>query len=304
MKNNFEMSMMGELKFFLGLQVHQFSPPPCRFINQSQYAIELLKKYGLDECVSMSTPMATERAGLLITRHLSTDQNLLSSYEMRAYVKNSQSTIHSFAYFCDVARYQHVLLSNPTKEVNRTFVPGDSSYNMGLWYPKDSRFELIAYSDADHAGCKDDCKSTSGGLQFLEYSFANYLLRRFPKERFEYLYHRKADVHPDELCLPNKRYDLMDANKKVELDHVQSSSSVPWIYMAQFWHTLKEDRSKYWLSIRIYNRVKDTIEFQDYWSSAAMANVMQNILQMLNNTCHWMGPTAVADNENAVLLCK
>ncbi|GKE12771.1 hypothetical protein Tco_1416322 [Tanacetum coccineum] len=38
---------------------------------------------------------------------------------------------------------------------------------MGLWYPKDSGFELIAYLDADHAGCKDDCKSTSGGLQFL-----------------------------------------------------------------------------------------------------------------------------------------
>ncbi|GJT44398.1 hypothetical protein Tco_0953113 [Tanacetum coccineum] len=42
------------------------------------------------------------------------------------------------------------------------------SYNMGLWYPKDSRFKLIAYSDADHARCKDDCKSTSGGLQFLD----------------------------------------------------------------------------------------------------------------------------------------
>ncbi|GJT53080.1 retrovirus-related pol polyprotein from transposon TNT 1-94 [Tanacetum coccineum] len=59
MKNNFEMSMMGELKFFLGLQVHQ--SPRGIFISQSQYAIELLKKHGLDECVSMSTPMATER---------------------------------------------------------------------------------------------------------------------------------------------------------------------------------------------------------------------------------------------------
>ncbi|GKB42464.1 hypothetical protein Tco_0887406 [Tanacetum coccineum] len=38
---------------------------------------------------------------------------------------------------------------------------------MGLWYLKDSGFELIAYLDADHAGCKDDCKSTLGGLQFL-----------------------------------------------------------------------------------------------------------------------------------------
>ncbi|GJV29603.1 retrovirus-related pol polyprotein from transposon TNT 1-94 [Tanacetum coccineum] len=39
--------------------------------------------------------------------------------------------------------------------------------NMGLWYSKDSRFELIAYSDTDLAGCNDDCKSTSGGIQFL-----------------------------------------------------------------------------------------------------------------------------------------
>ncbi|GKA12361.1 hypothetical protein Tco_0691907 [Tanacetum coccineum] len=38
---------------------------------------------------------------------------------------------------------------------------------MGLWYSKHSGFELIAYSDADLAGCNDDCKSTSGGIQFL-----------------------------------------------------------------------------------------------------------------------------------------
>ncbi|GKE62052.1 hypothetical protein Tco_1512419 [Tanacetum coccineum] len=39
--------------------------------------------------------------------------------------------------------------------------------NMGLWYSKDSEFELIAYADAYHAGCSDDCKSTSRGIQFL-----------------------------------------------------------------------------------------------------------------------------------------
>ncbi|GJX81481.1 retrovirus-related pol polyprotein from transposon TNT 1-94 [Tanacetum coccineum] len=59
MKNNFEMSMIGELKFFLGLQVHQ--SPHVIFISQSQYAIELLKKHVMDDCVSMSTPMATKR---------------------------------------------------------------------------------------------------------------------------------------------------------------------------------------------------------------------------------------------------
>ncbi|GJT86175.1 hypothetical protein Tco_1067892 [Tanacetum coccineum] len=68
------------------------------------------------------------------------------------------------------------------------------SYNMRLWYPKDSGFELIAYSDADHAGCKDDCKSTSGGLQFLGgklgYQLADLFTKALLKERFEYLVHR------------------------------------------------------------------------------------------------------------------
>ncbi|GKD04646.1 retrovirus-related pol polyprotein from transposon TNT 1-94 [Tanacetum coccineum] len=59
MKNNFEMSTMGELKFFLGLQVHQ--SPHGIFISQSQYAIELLKKHSMDDFVSMSTPMAIQK---------------------------------------------------------------------------------------------------------------------------------------------------------------------------------------------------------------------------------------------------
>ncbi|GKF85959.1 hypothetical protein Tco_0253786 [Tanacetum coccineum] len=146
------------------------------------------------------------------------------------------------------------------------------------------------------------------------------------------------------MCPPNKRYDLMDANKKVDLDHMQSLQLLH-PYHGFIWHsTLKEDRSKYKLkfmldkkelnltladfrtifhlpqatdnnhnsfvpsilqtSIRIYNRAEDTIKFQDNWSSAAMANVMQDILQMLENTCHWMGSTAITDNANVSLLCQ
>ncbi|GKE55153.1 hypothetical protein Tco_1490309 [Tanacetum coccineum] len=78
---------------------------------------------------------------------------------------------------------------------------------------------------------------------------------------------RQADVYQDELCLPNKRYALMDANKKIDLENplcsneskllvnilqnyplrfsIAASSSVPWIYLGQFWHTLKEDGLKY-----------------------------------------------------------
>ncbi|GJT14212.1 retrovirus-related pol polyprotein from transposon TNT 1-94 [Tanacetum coccineum] len=53
------------------------------------------------------------------------------------------------------------------KEVKRIFRYLRQTINMGLWYSKDSGFKLIAYSDADHAGCNDDCKSTFGGIQFL-----------------------------------------------------------------------------------------------------------------------------------------
>ncbi|GJZ91868.1 retrovirus-related pol polyprotein from transposon TNT 1-94 [Tanacetum coccineum] len=52
-------------------------------------------------------------------------------------------------------------------EVKRIFHYLKHSINMGLWCLKDSGFELIAYSDADHAWCHDDCKSTSGRIQFL-----------------------------------------------------------------------------------------------------------------------------------------
>ncbi|GJS54238.1 copia protein [Tanacetum coccineum] len=53
------MSIIGELMFFLGLQIHQ---SPCGiFISQSKYTLELLKKHGMDGCDSISTPMATAR---------------------------------------------------------------------------------------------------------------------------------------------------------------------------------------------------------------------------------------------------
>ncbi|GKE35455.1 retrovirus-related pol polyprotein from transposon TNT 1-94, partial [Tanacetum coccineum] len=152
MKNNFEMSMMGELKFFLRLQVHQ--SPRSIFISQSQYAIELLKKHGLDECVSMST------------QGTPTDQ---TTYRRMIgglmYLTVSRPDIVFATFVC--ARYQACPTVKHLKEVKRIFWYLRQSYNMGLRYSKDSGFELIAYSDADHAGCKDDCKSTLGGLQFL-----------------------------------------------------------------------------------------------------------------------------------------
>ncbi|GJV72917.1 hypothetical protein Tco_1492912 [Tanacetum coccineum] len=160
--------MMGELKFFLGLQVNHL-PCPYSLISQSnmqsQYTIELLKKHGLDECVSMSTPMTTKRLDADL-QGTPTDQ---TTYRHMIgglmYLTASHPDIAFATFVC--ARYQARPTVKHLKEVKRIFRYLRQSYNMGLWYPKDSGFELIAYSDADHAGCKDDCKSTSGGLQFL-----------------------------------------------------------------------------------------------------------------------------------------
>ncbi|GJS03813.1 hypothetical protein Tco_0320321 [Tanacetum coccineum] len=96
---------------------------------------------------------------------------------------------------------------------------------------------------------------------------------------------RQADVHQDELCPPNKRYALMDANKKIDLDNplcpneskimanilqnhplrfsIAASSSVPWIYLGQFWHTLKEDGSKYRLKF-VLDRKEITMNLNDF----------------------------------------
>ncbi|GJY02247.1 ribonuclease H-like domain-containing protein [Tanacetum coccineum] len=137
MKNNFEMSMMGELKFFLGLQVHQ--SPRGIFISQSQYASELLKKHGMDECVSMSTPMATKRldADLQGTHTNQTTYHRMIGGLM--YLTVSQPDIAFATFF--VLDIKHVLRSNTSKMLRGSF-------------------------DADHAGCKDDCKRTSRGIQF------------------------------------------------------------------------------------------------------------------------------------------
>ncbi|GJY67728.1 hypothetical protein Tco_0470710 [Tanacetum coccineum] len=64
------------------------------------------------------------------------------------------------------------------KEVKRIFKHLKGTINMGLWYPKDSGFELTAFSDADHAGCLDTRKSTSGGIQFLGDKLVSWMSKK------------------------------------------------------------------------------------------------------------------------------
>ncbi|GKB73647.1 retrovirus-related pol polyprotein from transposon TNT 1-94 [Tanacetum coccineum] len=158
------MSMMGQMSFFLGLQVSQ--SPRGIFINQAKYALETLKKYGRISLTCRLTPMVDR---------LKLDEDLMGipvdQTRFRGMVGSLMYLTASrpdlvFA-VCMCARYQ----AKPTKKhleaIKRIFRYLKGTINMGLWYPKDNAMSLTAYADADHAGCQDSRRSTSGSAQFL-----------------------------------------------------------------------------------------------------------------------------------------
>nr|GEZ82388.1 uncharacterized mitochondrial protein AtMg00810-like [Tanacetum cinerariifolium] len=164
MKSRFEMSMMGKMTFFLGLQVNQ---SPCGiFINQSNYVLEILEKYGMESCDLVGTPMK-------IKDKLDLDQNgtpvdatkYRSMIGALMYLTSSRPDIVHATCLC--ARYQAKPIEKHLKEVKRIFRYLRGTLNTGLWYTNDSGFELTGFLDVDFSGCKDTFKSTSGGAQFL-----------------------------------------------------------------------------------------------------------------------------------------
>nr|GEV57218.1 retrovirus-related Pol polyprotein from transposon TNT 1-94 [Tanacetum cinerariifolium] len=163
MHSKFEMSMMGELKFFLGIQIHQ--SPRGIFINQAKYAQEILVKHGMTSCDGISTPMATKHLDADLSGTLVDQMKYHSKVGALMYLTASRPDIMQATCYC--ARYQ----AQPTKKhlttVKRIFRYLTDTIHMGLWYPKDTGFELTDFSDSNHAGCLDSRKRTSGGVQFL-----------------------------------------------------------------------------------------------------------------------------------------
>nr|GEU90703.1 uncharacterized mitochondrial protein AtMg00810-like [Tanacetum cinerariifolium] len=160
----FEMSMMGEMKFFLGVQVNQFLNRI--FINQSKYILDILKRFRMENCDTVPTPMV-EQAKLkldLVGKPVDhTDYRSMIGSLM--YVTLSRPYIMFVTCMC--ARYQANPNEHHVSTVKRIFRYLKGTINLGIWYSKDSVFDLTAYSDADHAGCHLDRKSTSDIVQFL-----------------------------------------------------------------------------------------------------------------------------------------
>nr|GEX26995.1 hypothetical protein [Tanacetum cinerariifolium] len=166
MHNEFEMSMMGELNFFLGLQIKQLEDGI--FFNQTKYVKEMLKKFGLEASKPIKTPMSSETKltydedGERIddTKYCGMIGSLL-------YLTASRLAIIFSACLC--ARFQEVPKTFHLEAVKRTlrYIKG-TSY-LGLWYPKGTILETIIYADSDHAGDYVDRKSTSGLCTFIAF---------------------------------------------------------------------------------------------------------------------------------------
>nr|GFA65091.1 uncharacterized mitochondrial protein AtMg00810-like [Tanacetum cinerariifolium] len=150
MTTKFKMSMMGKMPFFLGLQISQ--SPRGIFINQSKYASEILKKYGMLFSDSVDTPLV-EKSKL--------DEDLQGN---PIYATLYHGMIGSVMYLtfsrpdltyavCLCARYQEKPTEKHLNVVKQIFQNLKKTINMGLWYSKDTGMSLTAYADTNHARC-------------------------------------------------------------------------------------------------------------------------------------------------------
>ncbi|KAL5545088.1 hypothetical protein UlMin_008872 [Ulmus minor] len=171
MHNEFEMSMMGELNYFLGLQIKQSKE--CIFLNQSKYIRDLLNRFGMKYSKAASTPMSP-------TIKLDKDENGksvdITKYRgmigALLYLTSSRPDIMFSVCLC--ARFQSNPKESHLSAVKRIFKYLYGTKDLGLWYPKGAYLELISYSDADFGGCKIDRKSTSGTCHLLGSSLVSW----------------------------------------------------------------------------------------------------------------------------------
>ncbi|GKC25186.1 putative ribonuclease H-like domain-containing protein [Tanacetum coccineum] len=164
MHKRFQMSSMGELTFFLGLQVKQ--QPDGIFISQDKYVADILKKFDFCSIKTATTPIVSNKPLVKDEDGVDVDVHVYRSMiGSLMYLTASRPDI-MFA-VCACARFQVTPKASHLNAVKRIFRYLKHQPKLGLWYPKDSPFELEAFLDSDYGGASLDRKSTTGGCQFL-----------------------------------------------------------------------------------------------------------------------------------------
>nr|GEU77569.1 retrovirus-related Pol polyprotein from transposon TNT 1-94 [Tanacetum cinerariifolium] len=211
MHSRFEMSLMGEMKFSLRLQIHQ--SPRGIFINQAKYALEILHKHGIEKGQSIGTPMATKPK---------LDADL------------SGIPIDQTDYRSKIGSLMYLTSSRP---------------DIVQAYPKGSSFGLTAFSDADHAGCIDTHKSTYRGIQFLGDKLVSWMSKKqdctaMSSEEAEYVALFASCAQHSRTKHIHTRYHFIKEhveNCRIELYFVRTEYQLA----DMFTKALPEDRFKY-----------------------------------------------------------
>nr|GEZ09778.1 retrovirus-related Pol polyprotein from transposon TNT 1-94 [Tanacetum cinerariifolium] len=147
------------------------------FALTAKYTLEIPHKHGMDKGQSIGTPIATKpKLDADLSGNPIDQTDYRSKIRSLMYLTSSRPDIVQVVCYC--ARYQSRPTEKHLKEVKRIFRYLRGTINMGLWYPKGYRFGLIAFSDADHAGCIDTCKSTPGGIQFLGDKLVSWMSKK------------------------------------------------------------------------------------------------------------------------------
>ncbi|KAH9657240.1 Integrase catalytic domain-containing protein [Citrus sinensis] len=175
MSQKFEMSMMGELKYFLGLQIKQNEEGI--FINQAKYVKYLLKRFGYDNGTAKSTPMSTT---IKLDKYEKGKEVDIKTYRgmMGSLLYLTASSPDIMFSVCLCARFQSCPKESHMLAVKRIFRYLIGTINLGLWYPRGTHIDLTCYSDADFAGYKVDRKSTSGTCHFLGHSLVSWFSKK------------------------------------------------------------------------------------------------------------------------------
>ncbi|GJS85063.1 putative ribonuclease H-like domain-containing protein [Tanacetum coccineum] len=164
MQGEFEMSVIGELTFFLGLQVTQ--KPDGIFISQDKYVQDMLKKFDMESVRTATTPYKVSKPKSKDEPDAAVNVYLYRSMiGSLMYLTASRPDIQFAVSAC--SRHQVTPVTSNLNAVKKIFKYLKGQPKLGLWYPRDSPLVLEAYSDSDYAGSHGDRKSTTGGSEYV-----------------------------------------------------------------------------------------------------------------------------------------
>ncbi|WVZ75689.1 LOW QUALITY PROTEIN: hypothetical protein U9M48_023724 [Paspalum notatum var. saurae] len=159
----------------LGLQIKQGSEGT--FVHQAKYTRDILKKFEMGDSKPMTTPMSTNTA-----LDADEDGEAVDQKEFRGmigsllYLTATRPDIQFAVCLC--VRYQASPRTSHRQAVKRIFRYLKFTLELGLWYSSGSSLSFRGFSDAEHAGCRIDRKSTSGAYQLLGTSLVSWSSRK------------------------------------------------------------------------------------------------------------------------------